>query len=277
MNKPLAFALGLLLTSACVPAGRYRELHDAYKQETTAHRSTRERADALARQADQLGARLTDAKTGLDQRASELDKLERLLEQARLDLEVTNQERQRAVDLVEQLREELARVGDHLRAYSDEKVSLAKSLSEAEKKAAELAHLQQHAAERALVLRDLALVLHGPVSAGEVELALGERGAVLRVPATQLFSGTELRASAKAYLLAVARVARLHGSSRVEVIERDPAASPLQRAERLKRVLDGLAKEGLSGNRVRTEEADGTPTTDPEPHLEFRFASATAS
>ena len=108
--------------------------------------------------------------------------------QAELDTARVTQERESADGLVEQLRNDLARVGDHLRIFGEQKASLEEAVAAAEARSQRIAAAERNAARSALVLRDLARELRQPLGAGEIEIDLELGRPLVRIEKTKLWS-----------------------------------------------------------------------------------------
>ncbi len=247
------FAIG---ASGCVTQTRYVETRDALVREQAGHHET-------ASQLRHLGDRLITAELERDEavreavaRQARLDRKEQRLAQLRMDVDVAAQQREEAARLVEQLRGELARVADHLRTFSDQRDSLRSALDAAEDKLARLAEVEQEAAARAVMVRDLALALHRPVATGEVELAVVEGRPVLRLPAARVIPAADAAGvdpDGDAMLAAVARVAAAHPGVSVHVTEVGQVEATEGPEARLGRVSDRLVEHGLAQSQVLVE------------------------
>jgi len=260
--RPLITLLALTglatVASGCmVPATRYEEARSAIRVEQQAHRRTQ---DHLG----EISARLAEVEADLDARQKRVEKLEQDLSEARLEAEQAQSERGFASELVEQLREELGRTGNHLREFADEKQRLSVALDAAESKAKRLGICEAEAADNAALVRDVALLLHEPISTGEIELEVNEGRALLRIPQSEL-AGEVPEATGTKLLAAVARVTQLHPEARVrlgldgesaESADGEPSA-----AARLKRISDQLAAQGLAAERVELEPVSSEPKT----------------
>lgn len=133
------FVRGLAATfvlSGCVPAVQYEEAQSAAEVAREAERRTAEKLASVEQELE----RLEQERAQASERAAQYD-----LELAEAALERTYLEKQRdeSAALVTQLRGELARVGDHLRSFSDERAELGERLEAAQ---AELDRLQEELA-----------------------------------------------------------------------------------------------------------------------------------
>ncbi len=252
--------LGLWSSGCVVSQARYEEARSAIRVEQEAHRRTQARLTEVSRELDtsqqDLGAR--------DQR---IEALERDLSQAKLDTEVANSEKLYAVELVEQLREELGRTGDHLREFASEKGKLATALEAAQNRVKALGACEQEAADNAAVIRDLALLLHDSVATGDVELALVEGRAMLRVPSSEL-AGEAPGPVGQKLLAALGRIGVLHGEAKIRIGEVGAKAGDGEQAARLKHVADLFGAQGIRADRVELRPS-GSSKPAPEPTLEI--------
>lgn len=251
----LRAAVVVLATSGCVvPAARYEEARSVIQVEQEAHRRT---MDTLRDVSD----RLARAEEALRQREAQLAERAQKISEAELQSSIAEHEKTEANDLVDQLRGELGRVGDHLRAFADDKKRLSAALDGAEARLAKVAQRERELAENAEIVRDLSLLLHERVKSGEVELAMLDGRAVLRVPSAA-FTSESPGALGKEVVAAVARVLTLHPTANAELSSEQPAAaanaaaaaSPSP-AERVKVALSaaGAAAERVSISQVADE------------------------
>lgn len=132
--RSLAAAIVLV---GCVPAARYEEAHSAKQVAEEAQRRTEERLVAVEGELEAL----KQAHAAAQQRLKEYDAE---ASQAAFDRTHLEQERDEHAELVDQLRTELARVGDHLRVYSEDRATLSERLGEAQE---EIEGLQQRLEE----------------------------------------------------------------------------------------------------------------------------------
>jgi hypothetical protein len=117
-------AAGSSLSGCMVPQNRYDRAVDRADAEQ-AERARAEAALAAARaDVERLNALLNE-------RSRHVDARDQLLSRSKLDEARLETERDDAAALVEQLRGELARAGDHLREYSEQKQALEAALAEA--------------------------------------------------------------------------------------------------------------------------------------------------
>ena len=119
-------ALGVGMTR-CVPAKSYDEARTAAESEFTAHGRTRQRLEAAHE-------RIRTLEQTLAERERAIETGESSFAEAKLETVVLGKDKEAALELVDQLRSELARTGNHLVAYSDEKRDLARALMLAEER-----------------------------------------------------------------------------------------------------------------------------------------------
>jgi len=240
-----------------VPATRVEEARSAIRVEQEAHRRTQDHLGEIGRKLEQL-------QLALAERERRLEVLEGDLSESRLAEERAEVGRRYGVGLVEQLRGELSRTGGHLREFAEDRQKLASALDAAQAREKRLAGCEQEAADNAAVVRDITLLLHEPISTGEVELSVVEGRAVLRLPSSELTGETPEPVGARV-LAAVGRVTQLHPESRVRLAEEGAPSEPAESgAARLRAISDKLAEKGLAAQRVElepaTEGASGEPT-----------------
>lgn len=276
MYRRLATAFLLLFVasavSACmVPATRYDEARSALKVEQEANR----RGAAKLYEVEQKVASL---QAQLDKRQRKLDQQGQQIAAAQLDKNVANKQRDNASQLVDQLRGELARVGDNLRSFAEQKQKLSDALDAAQAREKRLEEVEHEAAQRAMVVRDLALLLDRPISTGAVELTMVDGRPVLRIASAKALAGKTILPEGRKLLSAVARVAGLHADTSVTVRElhADAALSEEQETLRLRALSDALAAQGLASQRVTLDveqpaQADsdaGSSSGDAEPQAD---------
>ena len=119
-----SWAAALVLVG-CVPAAQYEEAQSATEVAQEAERRT---AARLAEIEAELEA-LAETHAAAERRLAEYDAE---ASQAALDRAHLEQQRDEHAELVNQLRSELARVGDHLRIYSEDRATLSERLEEAQ-------------------------------------------------------------------------------------------------------------------------------------------------
>lgn len=245
LTLPLVFlALG---SAACVvPATRYDEARSALALEQAANRQSSQRLYAME-------AKVASLQAELDKRQRDIDAQGAKIAQTELDTSVASRKEEDAEQMVDQLRGELERVGDHLRAFADQKEELAQALDAAEARAKRLSEAEHAASERALVVRDLSLLLRDPIATGEIDLVMVEGRPTLRISSARVLDDKgDVRPEAKPWLAAVARASRLHPGSTVSIAERGHAEGETAAASAvgLGHISDALAAEGLAAGRV---------------------------
>ena len=235
------------LGGCMVPAAKYEDAQANYRIEQTAHRQT-------TRELAQARQQLQRAQTAIQEHEKQLAETEQRLAQAQLEVGVVAQARHQGAQLVDQLRAELARVGEHLRSFSEENQELGQALASTQARVERLATLERSVAFRSSVVRDLALALNEPLASGDYELSVVDGRVVLRVPAQRVFAagGNDIRPDALELLVAVGRVARQHSTSRVCIAESGGGSGPDQEelAVRLAQVSAGLVAQGFDESRV---------------------------
>jgi hypothetical protein len=252
----LPLALKLAVLAGCVvPQARYEEARSALAVEQEGHRRTAQELFEMSRKLEALSAALAARERALAEAGEQLSAKE-------LSLNITASERDSAGQIVEQLREELSRVGDHLRSFADQKSALATALDAAEGRASRLSELERASNRRTLVVRDVSLLLGEAITTGEVDLGVSEGRPVLRLdhPSAFIAGSGELQPGTRATVSALARALRLHPEARLRLVRRardDQAAT----AE-LRRVASALEGEGLAPARIeiaveKIEDDDG--------------------
>lgn len=163
--------------------------------------------------------------------------------------------------MVEQLRGELARVGDHLRTYSDQKQALSAALSAAEARSKRLEEAEKRHVELSATVRDVALALHEPLAAGELALAAHEGKTELNIPRAKLLTSGEVHAGGTKLIAALTKVAALHPKSRIELRPgharqpsmddaNKPGESTLDTDAGLERLRDAFVAAGVVTDRI---------------------------
>lgn len=253
-------ALNVAMLGGCVvPQARYEEARSALGVEQEAHRRTNQKLHELAGQLDELGKKLADRERALAERSEQLDA-------SSLAANVSAREREEAIATVDQLRGELGRVGDHLRAFSDQKRALESALGTAEERAKRLEALEKSATRRALAVRDVALLMSDALTAGEVELAVVEGRPVLRIDPRSAFvsSNGDLQPGTRALASAVGRAASRQPELQIALSRRSNDTSGA--TAELRRLADELEKAGVSPARIEMAvTAPEAPDTDDGP------------
>ena len=260
----LAAVLGLF--AACVPAARYEEAKSASEVELAA----RQRAEAelvVAR------TRLDAAAAELNQREQKLAATEQSVSESKLESSVAVKERDEATGLVDQLRGELARVGDNLRSYAEQKADLEKSLQAAQARKLELERNEAKTVALARLTRDLTSALGDRVTSGELMVDVRDGRVLLSAPPELWFNddGT-LRAGMDGALAAVSRVLTLHSASALELGL--PTADAEKRGPAL---LGALSSRGVAASRMKltplaTASAEAPSAKAASPSVELSFS-----
>jgi hypothetical protein len=174
------------------------------------------------------------------------------LAQTKLDSDRTSNERDDQAQLVDQLRGELARVGDHLRDFSNQKQQLETALTETQARAQRLEKQEATVRDKVLVMRDLAFGL-GEFVADEkaIVTALGGKPAVRLDGKTAFGKQGEPTAETKAMLERIARAAGPRASVRLAVVDRmDDTGKTAERTARLTSLSALLTKNGMPRDRI---------------------------
>src|SRR6478609_3176124 len=258
------------LFSACVPATQYEEAKSASEVELAA----RQRAEVeLSATHSKLDAALAE----LSQREQKLAETEQSVSESKLESSVVAKERDEATGLVDQLRGELARVGDNLRSYAEQKADLEKSLQAAQARKLELERNEAQTVALARLTRDLTSALGDRVTSGEMAVDVRD-GHVLLSAAPDLWFNDDgtLRAGMDGALSAVTRVLTLHSASALEL------ALPTTDAEkRGPALLSALSSRGVPAARMKlgsavsraTPSGDAVPAKVPSPVIELSFSA----
>lgn len=126
-----ALALSFAL-SGCVPSTSYEQANSAAEVEREGHRRS---AEKLAAAEAALAAEKAEKESLLAQKKALEEKLlteEERLARTSLEMETASKAQEEQSELVTQLRGELARVGEHIKVYRDDKEELSAQLSAAE-------------------------------------------------------------------------------------------------------------------------------------------------
>jgi hypothetical protein len=246
------------LTGCFVPESKYDQAVHTLRAEQSAHRETAERLY-------QMEQKLAYANGILEKEHAKLSAQETTLAQSELDVQVAATEREDASRMVDQLRGELARVGDHMRAFSEQKSNLETALVAAESRAAQLEQLERDFAIKSLLVRDLTFALHDDVGTGDAAISVIEGDVHVRLDAAKLFDGISLRPEQARALQRIAAAVGPVGRTRVAVTEH-PAEGyqPEDALVRLQGVADVLSESGIPFERVTlalpSERSAGEPT-----------------
>jgi hypothetical protein len=234
-------ALGIGVTS-CVPAKSYDEARTAAESEFSAHARTRARLEAAHQRVQTLEQTLAERERAVESGESSAA-------QAKLETIVLSKDKEAALQLVEQLRSELARTGNHLSAYSDEKRDLARALMLAEERVRAIEAAEKNLGELVATASDLSLALGQNMNDGSVEVFARAGEIVLSVTAAKLFAegSDSLVVDASPVLGAVAKVSSEH--PRVRVGLRAPEGAPLAES-RTQRLGAALRDRGVPESRL---------------------------
>jgi hypothetical protein len=236
------------LFAACVPATRYEEAKSASEVEAAGRKRAEAELVRTRAELDAVGAEL-------NQRAQKLAESEQSVSESKLENTVAVKERDEATGLVDQLRGELARVGDNLRAYAQQKAELEKALEAAQARKLELERSEAHTVAIARLTRDLTSLLGDRVTSGDVLLDV-RAGHVVLSAAPELWFNDDrtLRAGMDGVLGAVSRVLALHTDSALELnlpsVDADPRGPALLRA---------LGSRGVDASRIKLSSAAIAP------------------
>jgi len=253
--------------TACVPTTQYEEAKSASEVELAG----RQRAELeLAATRGKLEAALAE----LNQREQKLAETEQSVSESKLESSVAVKERDEANGLVDQLRGELARVGDNLRTYAEQKADLEKSLQAAQARKQELERNEAQTVALARLTRDLTSALGERVSHGDMMIDVRDGSVLLSAPSELWFNddGT-LRAGMDSALSAVSRVLSLHSGSALTL------ALPTSDADkRGPALLSALVSRGVAASRMKLagSAARATPDSDAPakaPAVELSFSA----
>ena len=258
------------LFAACVPATRYEEAKSASDVEFAG----RKRAEAAL---EATRAQLSAAQAELGQREQKLAESEQSVSESKLENTVAVKERDEATGLVDQLRGELARVGDNLRSYAQQKADLEKSLQAAQARKLELERSEAHTVAIARLTRDLTSTLGDRVTSGDVLLDVRDGQVLLSAPPELWFNDDgSLRTGMEGVLSAVSRVLALHTDSALALTV--PGADDDKRGGAL---LGALGSRGVAASRMKlvpraaaplAVAADAPAKVAPAPWVEISFS-----
>lgn len=228
--------------SSCVPAKSYDQARSAAETEIDAHRRTRSRLEAAHQRIRALEQTLAERQKALESGASSIA-------EAKLQTTVANKDKDAAIQLVEQLRSELARTGNHLLVFSDEKRELARALSLAEERVRNIEAAERNLSELVAVARDASLALGPALDGGAVTVGARDGQVVLSIPADRLFArGSDaLVVEAAPLLAAVGSISAAHQG--LGVIVREPSGAP-HATERSARLGAALRERGVPDSRL---------------------------
>ncbi len=239
------------LVSSCVPAKQYDEARSAFEAESAARQEeTQKRAAAEAR--------LATLTAELEKKQGELDAERANLAASKLESTMALKDREAASQLVSQLQSDLARAGDHLTWFSNEKRDLGKALLLAQERMDRVERASRDLGEMVGMGRDLALLLGENQGMGELSLGARDGRVVLEAPEGRLFAegADALVVDAAPVLAAIARAANDHQSLKVTIAA--PGASELE-TRRAARLMTALADRGVPRERMTSEVIELTP------------------
>jgi len=278
VSGPLA---ALALASGCVNTANYEEARSAAAVE----REGRRRTQAAL---EETQAQLARANAALLVRESAIVEQQQKLAEGDLDLQLAHKQRDENGELVSQLRGELARVGDHLRSYSEEKQRLAEELRLAERDSRAAGQGARDLSEFTDVVRDLSLLEADRLRSGAIELmTLGQQPA-LKVGSETLARGDQLSADGTEIVKALAKLATLHKQIGFVISEQPGPRSEqaLPGAVLLRRVANAMSQEGIEPERVTLDVAEAgaalearagsQPAAEPEPAAKSQPAAGPA-
>ena len=251
------------LMAACVPASQYEEAKSASEVELAG----RQRAEA---ELAQTRAKLDALNAELSERDQKLTATEQTVSESKFENSVAVKERDEATGLVDQLRGELARVGDDLRSYAEQKAELEKSLRAAEARKKELEAGDARAVSLARLTRDLTSALGERVLSGDVAIDVVAGKVVLSAASELWFADdAKLIAAADPLIAAVARVLAVHTDSTLEVTP--SGAGPLAR-DRAQALLAALGAKGTSPERMQVSTTpEGDAPAKPSAQVQLTF------
>lgn len=265
--RPLLIASSVVLGASClsgclVPNARVEEAQSALRVEQRAHRQTAEKVYDLTKRLDRAEHDLADKQKKVQKEGA-------AVAQASFDYDVALKQRDEAEAMVEQLRGELARVGNHLKAFAGERERLAQELAQKESEAHQLAQVERASQAQVLLMRDLTLEFHAEITKGNVRL-ISERGvAVLQFPAGEMYAedGTLSPGGSQRLTRLAKRTKGSNGVSfKLEIAERGSDAASDSTLLRLSQVAELLAGVGVDSESITVSvdaEDEGAKTKAP--------------
>lgn len=240
--------------AACVPTSRY----EAAKSASELELAGRMRAEA---ELQATRSQLADVTAELNRREQNLLASEQSVSASKFENTLAVKERDEATGLVEQLRGELARVGDNLRSYAQQKAELEKSLQAVQTRKQELESREQHLQAMVRLTRDLTTALGDRVLSGDVLIDVQDGRVVLSAAPELWFDDAgNVRAGMDGVLASVNRVLTLHEGSTLELSL--PNAEPAQRGAAL---LRALTSRGVAASRFNLKATELLPGADVAP------------
>jgi chromosome segregation ATPase len=245
------------VANSCVPVTRYEEVESASQVEL----ASRRRAEATLAE---LKAKLEAAEAELAARDQKIADSERNLTETKLEGTLVAKERDEQNVIVDQLRGELARAGEHLRYYSDQKSELEQALGNAEKRSQELTRHTEKTTLLVKVMRDLSLELNAKVGSGKISLDAREGKLALGL--------AENGEDDRAVVDAVIKIMQAYANLKLELDE--SVGDNSSRAQKLKATLveRGVAEDRFQKPAQPANEAGGAP--DGKRALELCFTAA---
>jgi flagellar motor protein MotB len=233
------------LVSSCVPAKQYDEARSAFELESAARQEEAQKRAAAE-------ARLATLSAELEKKQGELEAERANLAASKLESTMALKDREAASQLVSQLQSDLARAGDHLTFFSNEKRDLGKALLLAQERMDRVERASRDLGEMVGMGRDLALLLGENQGMGELSLGAQDGRVVLETPEGRLFAegADALVVDAAPVLAAIARAANDHQTLKVTIAA--PGASELE-TRRAARLMTALADRGVPRERMTSE------------------------
>jgi hypothetical protein len=246
----VAAVLGFATTlGGCVAAKHYDEARSVAESEMAGHSRTRERLENALARLEGLEKQLAEKESALSELQKQREAGESLVAASKLETTVAVTEKRAAGELVEQLRAELARTGDHLRAYAGEKRSIEQALLAAEERLRNADVATKRLTEMVAVARDLAVGLGTELASGEASLSARNGALVIGAEPEKLFTPEQpaLSPDSDHLVATVAKVAAAHPSYRVELrgLSRDTTGHA-----RLESFRNALVDKGAPADRI---------------------------
>jgi len=227
--------------TGCVAAKDYDQARSVAESEVHAHQKTRDRLEAALARINTLEAELAQRQESLETNAS-------AAEESKLATTVATKEKDAAMQLVEELRSELARTGDHLVLFAQEKRNLQQTLLVTEERMRDIELAGKNLSELVATTRDLTLALEPELEQQRLELGARDGQVVVSLPSERLFAASDMLAlDAGPLIAAIAGVSAKHSSLRVVVREPTTLAGASVRVARLG---DALRQNGVADARL---------------------------
>lgn len=280
-----ALVLSFTLSGCVVSKARYDELYAQHQAELTASTELQRRLAALSEELRQTQTRFEQANAELQRERQTLTQTEEKLQSRAAELadveyqySITQREHEEANARVTQLREELARVAEHLGSFAEQRDEVA---GERDRLAGDLEALSARLGElesriigskvRSLLVRDISLALHRQMSDQLVRLGVTSDAVVLTTRPDSLFVGksNKLTVSGKRLLAHVGRAL----SERTEVLQLEElsAAQSSGREQRMRAVVGELSAAGIGSERIIIEAAPDAQETQSDKASEQRL------